>query len=130
LLIDFLHERRTVNAAYYCQLLDNVKAAYKTKRRDQPITNVILLHDNARPHTAVLTRDKLKEFHWETLEHPPYSLDLSPSDYHLFGPLKEALGRHRFQSDDGVEEFVRNWAVTRPATFYEEGVQKLPTRWQ
>jgi len=71
LLIDFLHEHHTVNAAYYCQLLDNVKATYKTKRRGQPIRNVILLHDNAWPHTAVLTRDKLKEFYWETLEHPP-----------------------------------------------------------
>jgi len=130
LLVDFLHERRTVNAVYYCQLLDNVKAAYKTKRRGQPIRNLILFHDSARPHTAVLTRDKLKEFHWETLEQPPYSPDLFPSDYHLFGPLKEALGGHRFQSDDGVEEFVRNWAVTRPPTFYEEGIQKLPTRWQ
>jgi hypothetical protein len=44
----------------------------------------------------------------------------------LFGPLKEALGGHRFQSDDRVEEFVRNWAVTRPPTFYEKGIQKLP----
>jgi histone-lysine N-methyltransferase SETMAR len=130
LLVDFLHERHTVNAAYYCQLLDNVKAAYKTKRRGQPIRNVILLHDNGRPHTAVLTRDKLKEFHWETLQHPHYSPDLSPSDYHLFGPLKEAMGGHRFQSDDGVEEFVRNWAMTLPPTFYEEGIQKLPTHWQ
>jgi hypothetical protein len=24
---DFFHKRHTVNAAYYCQLLDNVKAA-------------------------------------------------------------------------------------------------------
>jgi histone-lysine N-methyltransferase SETMAR len=130
LLIDFLHECHTVNAAYYCQHLDNVKAAYKTKRCGQPIRNVILLHDNARPHTAILTWDKLKEFQWETLEQPPYSPDLSPTDYHLFRPLKEALGGHRFQSDDGVEEFVRNWAVTHPPTFYEEGIQKLPTCWQ
>jgi len=25
------------------------------------------------------------------LEHPAYSPDLAPSDYHLFGPLKDAL---------------------------------------
>jgi histone-lysine N-methyltransferase SETMAR len=130
LLVYFLHEHCTVNAAYYCQLLDNVKAAYKTKRRGQPIRNVILLHDNAQPHTAVLTRDKLKKFQWETLKHPPYGPDLSPSNYRLFGPLKEALGGHRFQSNDRVKEFVRNWAVTCPQTFYEEGIQKLPTRWQ
>jgi hypothetical protein len=63
LLVDFLHKCRTVNGAYYCQLLDNVKAAYKTKRHGKPIRNVVLLHDNAQPHTAVLTQDKLKKFH-------------------------------------------------------------------
>jgi histone-lysine N-methyltransferase SETMAR len=87
-----------MNAAYYCQLLDDMKAAYKTKRRRQPIRNVILLHDNARPHTAVLTQDKLKEFHWEILEHPPYSPDLPPSNYHLFGPLKKAFGDIDFKA--------------------------------
>jgi histone-lysine N-methyltransferase SETMAR len=53
LLVDFLHERCSVNAAYYCQLLDNVKVAYKTKRRGQPIRNWILPHDNGTsPPTA------------------------------------------------------------------------------
>ena len=29
LLVDFLHARRTVNAAYYCNLLEKVRAAYR-----------------------------------------------------------------------------------------------------
>lgn len=130
LLVDFLHERRTINAAYYCQLLDSAKAAYRNKRRNQSVRDVILLHDNARPHTAALTQEKLNQLHWETLEHPPYSPDLSPCDFHLFGPLKEALGGQHFESNDDVEEFVRNWLKTRPETFYLEGIQKLPTRWE
>ena len=32
LLVDFLHTRRTVNAAYYCNLLEKVRAAYQSKR--------------------------------------------------------------------------------------------------
>ena len=32
LLLDFLHARRTVNAAYYCNLLEKVQAAYQSKR--------------------------------------------------------------------------------------------------
>lgn len=130
LLIDFLHERRTVNAAYYCQLLEQAKAAFRNKRRKQPIRDVILLHDNARPHTAALTQEKLRQIHWETLEHPPYSPDLSPCDFHLFGPLKEALGGNRFESDEEVQEFVCNWFKTRPQIFYEEGIHKLSSRWE
>jgi hypothetical protein len=69
--INFLHDQRSVNAAYYCQLLESTKAMYRTKRRDMAIRDVILLHDNARPHTANLTKEKLEKMHWETLDHPP-----------------------------------------------------------
>jgi len=37
LLVDFLHAHRTVNAAYYCNLLEKVRAAYQSKRRGFPI---------------------------------------------------------------------------------------------
>ena len=49
--------------------------------------------------------------HWETLDHPPYSPDLSPCDYFLFAPVKESLGLggERFENNDEVEEYVRNW---------------------
>ena len=40
--------------------------------------NVIILHDNARPHVANKTVNKLRKFHWEFLEHPPYNPDLAP----------------------------------------------------
>ncbi|KAG5311526.1 SETMR methyltransferase, partial [Acromyrmex insinuator] len=45
---------------------------------------VVFHHDNARPHTSLMTRQKLRELSWEVLMHPPYSPDLALSDYHLF----------------------------------------------
>jgi len=39
----------------------------------------------------------LKEMHWEVLPHPTCSSDLVPSDFHLIGPLKEALEGKRFK---------------------------------
>ncbi|KAG5326632.1 GVQW3 protein, partial [Pseudoatta argentina] len=27
-------------------------------------------------------------------------------------------------------EFVRNWLVTQPQSFYEQGINKLPNRWE
>jgi transposase len=51
----------------------------------------MLFYDNARPHTAAHTRALLKHFNWELFDHPHYSPDLAPSDYHLFAYLKNSL---------------------------------------
>ena len=48
----------------------------------------------------------------------------------MFGPLKEVLREQRFNDDEQVENFVRKWLQTRPASFYDAGIKKLPIRWQ
>jgi hypothetical protein len=51
----------------------------------------LLHHDNARPHTARATQERIQELKCELLEHPPYSPDLSPRDFHLSASLKNPL---------------------------------------
>jgi len=41
------------------------------------------------PHTTAVTTGTLEEVHFAVLPHPTYSPDLTPSDLHLFGPLRE-----------------------------------------
>jgi hypothetical protein len=51
---------------------------------------------------------KLRDMHYELLEHPPYSPDLVPSDFCLFPKLKLFLAGQRFssnQSDRTSKEF-------------------------
>jgi hypothetical protein len=43
----------------------------------------VMVHDNARPHTAAATQDLMVTFGWEQFDHPPYSPDLAPSDFHV-----------------------------------------------
>ncbi|KAG8335195.1 hypothetical protein J6590_074320 [Homalodisca vitripennis] len=76
-----------MNAVHYCQLLRSAKP-YGNKRRDMPITDVIFLHENVRPHTAVLKRVTLEEMGWNILENPPYSPELSSCGNFLFAPMK------------------------------------------
>jgi len=45
---------------------------------------VVFYHNNA---TFLTIRQKLKELGWEVLIHPPYSPNLTPSNYHLFWSL-------------------------------------------
>jgi hypothetical protein len=42
---------------------------------------------SCQPHTVWATQKRIQELQWELLEHPPYSPDLAPSDFHLLGPL-------------------------------------------
>lgn len=54
--------------------------------------------------------------------HPPYSIDLAPSDYHLFLHLKPELAG---QSDKDVKHFVQQWLSMMVASLGEEGIDKL-----
>jgi hypothetical protein len=49
-------------------------------------------HDNAELHAAACTCALLEQFNWEIFEHPPYSSDLAPSDYHV-SPPQEISGQ-------------------------------------
>jgi len=57
--------------------------------------------------TAHLTLVTVVYLGFEVLPHPPYSLDLAPSDYHLFGPMKKMLGGQKFESHTEVQSVVR-----------------------
>lgn len=65
-----------------------------------------------------------------SLEHPPYCPNLSPCDYHLFIPLKEALGGQHFENNHAVETFVRECLTTKPSYFYKKKIMGLPKRWK
>jgi histone-lysine N-methyltransferase SETMAR len=64
---------------------------------------VILLHDNARPHTAAATVNNIAAFSWERLDHVPYSPNLAPSDFHIFPTLKRTLDGRCFTTNEDVE---------------------------
>ena len=51
----------------------------------------LLLHANAKPHTARIRILKLKELKFEVMPHPAYSPDLTPTDFHFFRNLNNFL---------------------------------------
>ncbi|GBL95933.1 hypothetical protein AVEN_227157-1 [Araneus ventricosus] len=75
---------KTINAVVFCQTLRRLRRTILT-------SGVVLIHDNARPHSAVVTQRLLEQFKWDVSDHP-YSPDLATSDFHLFPELKNWLG--------------------------------------
>jgi hypothetical protein len=54
-------------------------------------TEFLLQNDSARPLTSLKAWEQIIKFGWTVLPHLPYSPGLSPSDFHLFGALKDAV---------------------------------------
>jgi histone-lysine N-methyltransferase SETMAR len=46
-----------------------------------------------------MTEATIQERDWEILPHPPYSPDITPSDYHLFCTLSNNLRGISFNDD-------------------------------
>jgi len=90
LLSDYLSKGQTSNTEYYSSLLVQLKNILKGKSRGKFIQAVLFLHDIAPAHRALATQKKLAYLGFYYLDHPPYSPNLTPSDYHSFpGPKKK-----------------------------------------
>jgi len=102
LLIEYLPNGQTINAQYYSSLLVQLKDILKEKRRGKFTKVVLFLHDNAPVHQILTTPKKLAYLGFQCLDHPPYSPDLTPLDYHLFPGLKKTIENSQFLSDTEV----------------------------
>ncbi|KAF6027711.1 hypothetical protein EB796_013984 [Bugula neritina] len=125
MLIDFMAKGTTINSEAYIETLRKLKTRLKRYRPNVNVATVLLQHDNARPHTSLRTREEITRHGWTTLPHPPYSPDLAPSDFHLFGPMKEGLRGQRFSTDEEVKTAVRSWLRSQPSSFYEARIHAL-----
>ena len=92
----------------YCEQLEDLKKAVLKKRPElRHRRNVVFHMDNVRPQVALGTKEKLKDFGWEVLQHPPYSPDIAPSDFHLFRSLQNHLDLQRFNSTDEIKKVLK-----------------------
>ena len=124
LLIDYLPKGQTIKRSItHSSLLVQLKDILKEKRRGKVTTVVLFLHDNAPAHRALATRKKLAYLGFHSLDHPLYSPDLAPSDYHLFpGQKKQLKGRH-FSSDAEAIAAAETWLDGNTSEFFLSGFQ-------
>ncbi|CAO4387825.1 unnamed protein product [Caenorhabditis nigoni] len=104
-----------------------VKAVDRSALKDK---KVYYQHHNARPHVSKQVKQELMGYGWNVLPHPPYSPDLAPSDYWLFGDMTRAFEGRSFNSRGAVEAALKQYFASRPAGFYRNGIHKLRERWR
>ena len=125
LLIDYLPKGQTINAEYYSSLLVQLKDILKEKCQGKVTKGISFLHDNTLAHRTLATPKKLAYLGFQCLDHPPYSLDLAPLEYHLFPGLKKQLKGRHFSSDMEVTAAAETWLDGQLSEFFLSGLQKL-----
>ena len=90
---------------------------------------IIFFHDHALANKSVLAMGKLRDLHYELLEHPPYCPDLAPSDFCLFPKLKLFLAGQRFSSNQEEIAAVERYFADLTKNHYRDGIMALEHRW-
>jgi len=88
LFIDYLEKGKTITREYYSNLLTRLDEKIHEKKPSLQKKKIIFHQNNAPTYKSVLAMGKIRDLHYELLEHPPYSPDLDPSDFYLFPKLK------------------------------------------
>jgi len=125
LLINYLPKGQTISAEYYSSLLVQVNDILMKKRRGKVTKGVLFLHDNVPDHRALADQTKLAYLGFQCLDHPPFSPDLAPSDYHLFPELKKQLKGRQFSSDSEVIAAAETWLDGQLSEFFFEWLAKV-----
>ena len=97
---ELLKPNKTITRKRYRTQLIRWSRALRKKwpQYEQRHKKVIPQHDNARPHVAKAIKTYLETLKWKVLTHPPYSPDIAPSDYYLFGSMAHGLADQQFRS--------------------------------
>lgn len=89
--------------------LKKLRVAIRKKRPEKQLNATQLHHDNARPHISLASSEVIARMGWSLVPHPPNSPDQAPSDFHLFGRMKESLRGQHFDDTGEVEDAIRRW---------------------
>jgi len=83
---------------------------------------------NMSTHKSVLAIRKIRNLHYELLEHPPYSPDLAPSDLYLFPKLKLFLAGQCFSSNQEAIAAVEGYFADLTKNHYRDEIMELEYR--
>jgi len=126
---DYLEKGKTITGEYYSNLLTRLDEKIREKRPSLQKKKIIFHQDNAPAHNSVLAMGKLRDLHYELLEHPPYSPDLAPSDFCLFPKLKLFPAGQRFSSNQEAIAAVEGYFADLTKNHYRDKIMALEDCW-
>jgi len=109
LLIGCMPHKVAVTGVYHTDLLHKLRVAIKQKCREKLTKVPLFLHDSAPAHRSHVGQAAVLECGFEEMRHPPYSLYLAASDYHLLPNWKKHLRGQRFLNGEELKYATDKW---------------------
>ena len=80
---EIMHDGGSVNAMRYLQFLQSALRSFSDDLNCN-IENLSVMHDNARPHIALIVKQWLQQVGVATVKQPAYSPDVNLQDRYIF----------------------------------------------
>ena len=113
-------QNQKINSEYFVNeilipLEQEVEASDALKKRKK----FYIHYDNARAHTSNYVKDYLDQSSFTLLQHPPYSPDLSPCDFGLFGTVKDSFRGKSFGCEEELLQAIDQFFYDQPPDFWK-----------
>ena len=106
-IIDIMPEGQSFNSLYFIENiilpLYNEKTKYWAEADERKMW---LYLDNCKVHNSKSSMKTISDIGFKRAPHPPYSPDVAPSDFFLFGYTKNKLKVLKFDSQDDLKEAI------------------------
>ena len=108
-VIDAIPDGCSMNAQHFVDVvIPKIKQSKAYIDAQKAKTKLVLHMDNSPIHRSAAVKDALQKAGIETAPHPAYSPDLAPSDFYLFGTLKNAAKTLQFNDVFEIERWIKS----------------------
>jgi transposase len=125
-MLNFFPKGTKFNQDYFINMvLPNLYSEKRRIARRKGLPSFSVHMNNSMCYNGAKITEKLEKRHIARAPHPPYSPDLSPCDFWLFGILKQKMKERVFQSEEqNLAAVTESWNE-----FKFEGVQRVFHNW-
>lgn len=105
---EVLERNESVNSERYIQFLNNMCDFYQNNPNGRGIErhNMVIIQDNAKPHTSRITTAFFADNHIKLLKQPPYSPDTNLCDRYLFPRLESLRDNNDLSNREDLVQFL------------------------
>jgi hypothetical protein len=119
-ILHCLPEDRLFNTAYFIDhVLSKIKKLLDVRAAASEKEKFILHMNDSLVHRSKAGMERVEAISLEFAPHPPYSTNLAPSDFFLFGYTKQRIASDEFGSPGELEDRIRNKLSLSPKVIFQ-----------